>query len=499
MIENINHYEVLGLQPDASFTDIKKAYRELAIQYHPDVSKDPNCVSKFREITEAYEVLNDKEKRRLYDMGYTTRADSSQRTTFSSRLEEIIIDLIYKLNAPESYVRNAAVDELVNIGSPVFKYVNEATKIPNEVVRRKACDVLGKLGDPRGVIPLIRLLNDSDSYVRRRAANALIYIGDERAELDLIKALKDTESIVRSRAAEALGNIKDKRAIEPLIEVLKDSDDIVRNKAVEALKRIGWKPNNDVLSANYWISLREWDKCAEVGEAAVTPLINSLNNNSDIRNAAATTLASMGLISFDKVIISARSSDDVVRRKICDVLGLLGDSKGVPALNQLLIDSNRYVRRRAANALIKVGDERAVLTLIRALKDPENKVRARAIEALGNINDNRAIEPIKLLLNDSNSNVRLIAAKVLKDKFKVKQNTNQSQSHTRKNHNLCPFCSNEIVPNTNFCAKCGKNLKNTTKTESSICPSCGKTNFGSPNFCGFCGYSFNTLPISKKT
>ena len=119
-------------------------------------------------------MLNDKEKRRLYDVEYTIRRDSGsdffQGNRSGSSLDEIIIDLINKLNAPESYVRNAAVDELVNIGSPAFIFVNEATKIPNEIIRRKACDVLGRIGDPRGIIPLIHLLNDPDVYVRRRVS-----------------------------------------------------------------------------------------------------------------------------------------------------------------------------------------------------------------------------------------------------------------------------------------------------------------------------------------
>ena len=95
MIENFNHYEVLGLQPNASSKDIKKAYRNLAMQYHPDRCKATNCVSKFREITEAYEVLNDKEKRRLYDVEYTIRRDSGsdffQGNRSGSSLDEIII------------------------------------------------------------------------------------------------------------------------------------------------------------------------------------------------------------------------------------------------------------------------------------------------------------------------------------------------------------------------------------------------------------------------
>ena len=93
---------------------------------------------------------------------------------------------------------------------------------------------------------------------------------------------------------------------------------------MEALKRVGWEPTNDILSARYWISLRQWDKCIDVGEAAVTPLRKNMLNHqdSDARNAAASTLASMGSLAYDTVIIFARSSDGVIRRKVCDILDL---------------------------------------------------------------------------------------------------------------------------------------------------------------------------------
>lgn len=67
-----DYYEVLGITKDADENDIKKAYRKLAHQYHPDVNKeDPNAADKFKEATEAYQVLSDPEKRAQYDqMGH---------------------------------------------------------------------------------------------------------------------------------------------------------------------------------------------------------------------------------------------------------------------------------------------------------------------------------------------------------------------------------------------------------------------------------------------
>ncbi len=62
------YYDTLGVSRDASQTEIKKAYRKLALQYHPDRNQDnPQAEGKFKEISEAYEVLSDEQKRGLYD------------------------------------------------------------------------------------------------------------------------------------------------------------------------------------------------------------------------------------------------------------------------------------------------------------------------------------------------------------------------------------------------------------------------------------------------
>jgi molecular chaperone DnaJ len=68
MAEKRDYYEVLGVSKNASKDKIKDAYRKLAMQYHPDRNKAPDAEEKFKEISEAYAVLSDDEKRQQYDM-----------------------------------------------------------------------------------------------------------------------------------------------------------------------------------------------------------------------------------------------------------------------------------------------------------------------------------------------------------------------------------------------------------------------------------------------
>ena len=62
-----DYYSVLGVERGASHEDIQRAYKKLARKYHPDISKEPDAEDRFKELNNAYEVLKDEEKRKLYD------------------------------------------------------------------------------------------------------------------------------------------------------------------------------------------------------------------------------------------------------------------------------------------------------------------------------------------------------------------------------------------------------------------------------------------------
>lgn len=99
-----DYYEILGVPRNATKEEIKRAYRKLALQYHPDRNKSPDAEEKFKEISEAYAILSDDEKRRIYDMyghaglsGAYTQEDIFKTSTFD--FDEIFRDLGFDLDS----------------------------------------------------------------------------------------------------------------------------------------------------------------------------------------------------------------------------------------------------------------------------------------------------------------------------------------------------------------------------------------------------------------
>ncbi len=94
-MEELCYYEVLNVSKDATTTEIKKAYRKLAIKYHPDKNPgDKEAEEKFKLINEAYAVLSDDEKRRIYDMYGKDGLNSQGRSSgFSAGSMDDIMDI----------------------------------------------------------------------------------------------------------------------------------------------------------------------------------------------------------------------------------------------------------------------------------------------------------------------------------------------------------------------------------------------------------------------
>jgi hypothetical protein len=85
-----NYYKILELEFGADIASVKKAYRKLAIKYHPDKNKEPNAAQTFIEITEAYEVLRDPSKKSEYDNLYQAYFKTSTHKQYPEQSDELI-------------------------------------------------------------------------------------------------------------------------------------------------------------------------------------------------------------------------------------------------------------------------------------------------------------------------------------------------------------------------------------------------------------------------
>ena len=96
-----DYYEILGITPDANGDEIKKAFRKLAMKYHPDTQRDEASKAMFQLGNEAYSTLSDARKRKVYDMqcGYSNSLDSYS----SAKTEEATED-------EEEFVEDASAD-----------------------------------------------------------------------------------------------------------------------------------------------------------------------------------------------------------------------------------------------------------------------------------------------------------------------------------------------------------------------------------------------------
>ena len=81
-----NYYTTLGIERQSTDDEIKKAYRKLALKYHPDKNKHPGAEERFKEIAEAYEVLSDSNKRAAFDRYGEDNIHSRRVTALTSSM-----------------------------------------------------------------------------------------------------------------------------------------------------------------------------------------------------------------------------------------------------------------------------------------------------------------------------------------------------------------------------------------------------------------------------
>jgi len=391
----------------------------------------------------------------------------------------VVSPLIEAQEDNSKFVRDAAAESLQQVNdSRAVPSLLEALASDSDDIRNEAIKVLSKFSDLDSVNQITSALNSKNFRIRAGAANALGNIGIAYAIKPLIPLLKDQDSDVRLAAAEALQQLSwvpeseeekasncvanqkwdecvtlGKVVIPGLVVALGDKNDLVRSHASNALKMLSWQPVSDAEKAKFCFAQRDWDRCVELGEAAIPELTQGLNstestqkieiaralgnigsplcidpltdalqdNSQDVRVEAVHALVQIkDPKTVGSLVKALDNSNRVVRLEAAQVLeehigtySSTDNDNMVQVLLTALQDNNRSVRQMSARLLGKIKDPRTTIPLIKTLEDPEYEVREEASVALRNIKDPQAIEPLVKALNSKNPQVREHVVKTL--------------------------------------------------------------------------------------
>jgi HEAT repeat protein len=325
-----------------------------------------------------------------------------------------------------------------------------ATRLPDESIRRPAAEALGRVRGTRAVNVLIEALGDRDWLVRQKAVEALSAIPDGRAVAALLALSHDPEWRVRKSLVTALGRVKDGRIYEPLEILAQDPDRAIRRAVMDLCATLEDNRAAELLLQGLL------DEAASVQLAALASLgrrrdlttsqavAEQLTHaNPQIRLSAVRALSQLDWPSaVEHIALLAYDAVEEVRLETVEALGELGSEEGIGTLEILLQDESPHVREHAAEALAHIGTAQAAEALAAALNHPpsrtyaqaqlrrmgdqatrvllatarsaEANLRACAAETLGILGSTHAIPTLKILLRDPEAQVRTAAEAALK-------------------------------------------------------------------------------------
>jgi len=294
--------------------------------------------------------------------------------------------------------------KLVKIGKPAVKHLIAALGDETLEVRENSAISLGRIGDPRGIDPLYRMLNDKHSYLRKTSVEALTNIGGDRVVEMVISCLYDENFEVRVSAAGCLGRLKDVRAIDPLLASLKDESEQVQIATIAALKKMGYLAFENlevsVGHRDWFIRKTSVELLSHLKGSKVTKLIIDAMKDDDwvVRRTAAHALKERGWEAknqekFITYLIATLNFEQLVDM----------GQPSVEPLIELLYEKNPGTRKSVLWALSELRDRRAVQPIISLLIDPDYETRADAAIALGKFGDLRAVDPLLKLRNSEKS------------------------------------------------------------------------------------------------
>ncbi len=338
---------------------------------------------------------------------------------------------VENLESPNPRMRSQAVEDLGKLAAheAVPALIERLQEDVNTYVRSASAEALGRIGDVRGIFPLMDALRDSCSFVRRAAAIALGQMQAKEAQGALLRALEDPNFYVRRAAINAVGKLGVADHAAMLLPSLDTPDPRIRRTAIIALRRLESHdgiPRMVEILESYLLNPNQRDLpvvktlVVTLGELrageAVPTLVRVMRGYVGVRSLAAKSLGRIGDAQAAGALMEALKDDKSKSLQLSALksLGQLRYHKAVPAIRPFLDAPDPRMRRTAAMTLGNLRDRDSVARLLRMARDDDSPlVRPAAVEALGLIGDRRTIEKLLPFVDDSNAYLRAALAHAL--------------------------------------------------------------------------------------
>lgn len=360
---------------------------------------------------------------------------------------EVAAWMVLPLLREDSFLRNAAMVILKEIGTDAVSHLPPLLKDKDDDVRKFAIELIADAGGRHLEKALCeRLSDDPNPNVRAAAAKALGTLDCWDALPNLVAALKDIEWVCFN-ALEALSGMRKDAAVEPILALLSNPSPAIRHSAIEALGEIGSSGAGEALLAH--LGNTDRDERAAIlksllrigvplpGGGFPDDLLGIFLGDDEWKDRLVALRGLVGIASEDALraifdvagsldatepgeeeilrairdlLLRCGSRDALLRLLddpslrfrgktiVAQVVGELQIREAVPILVARLRDDIRDIRIAAAQALGRIGDGGAREALVAAIRDPEGHVRKAVVVALAAVGGKEAFEPLLSLL-----------------------------------------------------------------------------------------------------